>query len=156
MNVRQIVLVLALLAVLVLAFWPQPEETGVIEPVRRAGAPASHAVPAAGPTQTVGVRFATSTGNLFPTQTWRPPPAKIKPAAPLPPPPPAPPEFPFSYSGHWLEDGVDRVFLSQGENLVRAKVGDVVAGNWRLDKMEEGSLVFTYLPLDMQKNLRTK
>ncbi|MDD4880268.1 MAG: hypothetical protein PHX10_01715, partial [Gallionellaceae bacterium] len=126
----------------------RPVAAGSTGGPRSAGTPATATAPAA--------RFASLAGNLFPNQTWQPPPPKAKPVVAPPPPPPAPPGFPFAYSGRWLEGGDERVFLSQGETLLRAGVGDVVAGQWRLDKLEEGSLVFTYLPLDMQKTLRTK
>ncbi|MFA5082770.1 MAG: hypothetical protein WC474_09515 [Hydrogenophilaceae bacterium] len=159
MSARRIVLVLALLAALLLAFWPQPKEAGVVEPAHRA-ARSGAAVSTGGPRPAVAsapvARFASLTGDLFPSQTWQPPPPKARPIVAPPPPPPAPPGFPFAYSGRWLEGGEERVFLSQGETLLRVKSGDVVAGQWRLDKLEEGSLVFTYLPLDMQKTLRTK
>ncbi|MDQ1303628.1 MAG: hypothetical protein QG595_1611, partial [Pseudomonadota bacterium] len=45
------------------------------------------------------------------------------------------------------------VFLVQGEQPVPIKTGQVLPGNWRVDKITEGTVVFTYLPLDMQSTL---
>lgn len=161
MNPRRIVLAAALLVVVLLAFWPQAEpEQEVIESVHRARAPAVAAVeaPVPAPVPAMGgdVRFARLSGNLFPSQSWQPPPVKARPAALLPPPVPRPPEFPFEYYGRWAEGGSETVFLNLDERLLRAKAGDIVAEEWRLEKIEAGGVEFTYLPLDMRKILRIK
>jgi hypothetical protein len=159
MNGRSLVLILALAVTALLAFWPMPEdEAGLVDPVRKshpAAARSGGAAAAPAKAEPV-VRFAVLDGDLFPSQTWRPPPPKAKPVKPLPPPPPEPPEFFFSYFGRWVEAGKEVIFLKQGERLMRTAVGEVVAGQWRLDQVGPGGLVFTYLPLNMQKTLRTQ
>lgn len=150
MKARAILLALALLAALLLAFWPQPDEEYAV-----VGA-AARSRPPAGPA--AGVRFVPLAGDLFPAQTWRPAPPRPRPIAapaPQPEPPPAPPDFPFDYAGRWTEGSGEVIFLEHGDRLFGVRPGDVVAGAWRLDRMEAAGLVFTYLPLDMEKILRT-
>jgi hypothetical protein len=158
MKARLPTLLLALAGVALLAFWPRPEEADVVgAKARRAAvrAPAIQAPASAPAKATAGpaVRFADLDGDLFPAQTWRPPPPGPKPVKP---PPPAPPEFFFGYFGRWLEGGKEVYFLKQGDQVMRVRVGEVVAGAWRLDRVEADGLVFTYLPLNMAKTLRTK
>jgi hypothetical protein len=89
--------------------------------------------------------------DLFPRQTWVPPPP---PYTPPPPPPPAPPPLPFKYLGRWVEGGQLTVFLVQGgQPIPVAAAGQVLPGNWRVDEITARSVVFTYLPLDMQSTL---
>jgi hypothetical protein len=162
MNKRVVLLIVALIVTVLLAFWPQPEEQSrVVEPkhrVQSSAAKLSHpTTPSTAQKQVEPpVRFAELDGDLFPSQTWRPPPPKPRPVKPLPPPPPAPPDFFFSYFGRWLEGGKEVIFLKQDDQVMRTHIGDVVAGQWRLDQVEAGDLVFTYLPLNMQKTLRTQ
>lgn len=158
MNMRQRWLAAALVAALVAAFWPAGEES-VVEgtrnaPLRELPAAAPQAGPGEAPVRPSGPvsaeRLPRMQANLFPRQTWVPPP---KPIIPPPPPPPAPPPLPFKYLGRWVEDGQSTVFLVQGEQPIPVKPGQVLAGNWRVDEITARSVVFTYLPLDMQSTL---
>jgi len=88
--------------------------------------------------------------DLFPRQTWVPPPP---PYTPPPPPPPASPPLPFKYLGRWVDDGRLTVFLVQGDKPIPVEPGQVLPGNWRVDEITVRSVVFTYLPLDMQSTL---
>lgn len=91
--------------------------------------------------------------DLFPRQSWAPPPPPPRPRVSLPPPPPSPPPLPFNYLGRWLDGGKETVFLLQGDRPLPIDVGQVVSGNWRVDEITRGKVVFTYLPLDMQSTL---
>jgi len=159
MNTRQRWITLALIVTLAAAFWPGREDSDeVVESAARedraarlqapshvgADGPAQQAAPAA------RERLAAMQGNLFPRQTWVPPP---KPYIPPPPPPPAPPPLPFKYLGRWVDDGRLTVFLVQGEQPIPVATGQVLPGNWRVDEITARSVVFTYLPLDMQSTL---
>jgi len=168
MNVRRIVLAAALAATLAAVFWPQEEtrELATVEAVRR---PAS-AAPAAAKEQTLASaeqaapvaggavrepaapRFTPEmAADLFPAQTWVPPPPP-PPKPPLPP-PPAPPPLPFKYLGHWAEADGEVVFLAHGNGVLRARGGEVLPGGWRVDEIARTRVVFTYQPLDMQRTL---
>jgi len=98
-------------------------------------------------------RFSESTGpNLFPAQSFRPP--RIQAAARVVAPPPMAPDLPFTYVGAWTEQGRETVFLSQGDAVLSAHLGEDLPGGWRLDSVEPDSLTFTYLSLNQQRNLR--
>jgi len=161
MNTRQRWLALALIVTMVAAFWPGREDSDeVVETVRRADkqAPAATAVAKSGASAPQAApatreRLARMQANLFPSQTWVPPPPPPKPYVPPPPPPPKPPPLPFKYLGRWVEDGQQTLFLVQGEQPIPVELGQVLPGNWRVDEITERTVVFTYLPLDMQSIL---
>ena len=91
--------------------------------------------------------------NLFPRQSWLPPP----PPAPPPPPPPKPvaPPLPFQYRGSLLDDGKVTVFLFQQMRQILAKEGDIIDNIYRLDSISPQSIAFTYLPLNEKQQLST-
>jgi hypothetical protein len=160
MNTRQRWLALALIATLAAAFWPGREDSGeVVETVRRVdrsvhpGTPAVAGNTASQTAPAVRERFARMQANLFPRQTWVPPPPPPKPYIPTPPPPPKPPLLPFKYLGRWVDGGRQTLFLLQGEQPIPVQPGQVLSGSWRVDEITEQTVVFTYLPLDMQSIL---
>ena len=93
-------------------------------------------------------------GDLFPAVSWveAPPP-------PPPPPPPAPvipvaPPLPFRFVGKVEEEGGKTIFfLSAGTSVISARVGDAIDSLYRLDRFENGSLIFIYQPLQAQQPL---
>lgn len=156
MTTRQRLLAAALVATLAATFWPAGEDPveGVVRSAPRHAQPASPAA-AEARVQTdvpavVAERLPRMQADLFPRQTWVPPPP---PYTPPPPPAPAPPPLPFKYLGHWLEGGRLTVFLVQGKQPIPVEPGQVLPGNWRVDEITARSVVFTYLPLDMQSTL---
>lgn len=157
MKPRQAILVLVLIATLAAAFWPadEPEFSAVVEPARRAApaVAAAPAVPVAAPAPAAPRFGPTMAADLFPAQTWAPPPPP--PVPPPPPPPPAPPPLPYKYLGRWIEAGRETVFLATGNAVVGVHGGETLAGGWRLDEVARGRLVFTYLPLNLQRTLGT-
>jgi len=161
MTTRHRWLALALIATLVAAFWPGREDSGeVVETVRRVtqqakpiAAPAAVERSASQTAPAARERLARMQADLFPTQTWVPPPPPPKPYVPPPPPPPKPPPLPFKYLGRWVDAGQQTLFLVQGEQPIPIQLGQVLSGNWRVDEITERTVVFTYLPLDMQSIL---
>lgn len=162
MNTRQRWIALALVVTVVVAFWPGQEDSDqVVEQVARGeratrplvAQPAEERPSAQQASPTARERLAGMQGNLFPRQTWVPPPPKPKPYVPPPPPPPQPPPLPFHYLGRWIDGGTLTVFLMQGEQPIPIKQGQVLLGNWRVDEITERTVLFTYLPLDMQSTL---
>lgn len=159
MNARHGVLAVALIATLVASFWPTSEDD-TVEPVTRERPPrelpvadAQPTAPApatAQPAPVAAERLVSMQADLFPHQTWVPPP---KPYVPPPPPPPKPPPLPYKYLGRWIDDGQLTVFLVQGEQPIPVMPGQVLSGSWRVDEITARSVVFTYLPLDMQSTL---
>ena len=149
-------LALALLATLAAAFWPQgrnPEEEVVEAATRSPAEPRRAAVAPQEKAHTEPVRMADMQADLFPRQSWAPPPPPPRPQISLPPPPPSPPPLPFTYLGRWMDGGKETVFLMQGDRPLPIDAGQVISGNWRVDEITRGRVVFTYLPLDMQSTL---
>jgi hypothetical protein len=75
--------------------------------------------------------------------------------APPPPPPPRPqaPPLPFKYFGQAIEDGRTTVFLLRGENSYVAQVGSKLDGTYRVDRIDDRVIVFTYLPLGTRQEM---
>jgi hypothetical protein len=83
-----------------------------------------------------------------------PPPA----SAPPPPPPrpvaPRPPTVPYRYIGQMTEPGNGgSAFLSLGEKLIHARVGDVLEGDYQLKSVAARELVFVNLKLNQTVTL---
>jgi hypothetical protein len=106
--------------------------------------------------------------NLFAEKNWAPPPVITKPVnlVALPPlitPPPVPtappepqaPEFGYAYMGKVQEAaGKPLVFLIKNDRLYEAAPGDVLEATFRIDSIEGGKMVVTYLPLNKQQTIR--
>lgn len=93
--------------------------------------------------------------NLFPSQSWLPPPP------PTPPPsvsPPAPPPQPFTVAAQWRFKGQSKIVVLQGKQARytlcnactvegRIRPGTVFEKDYRLDTLTDASVVLTYLPM---------
>lgn len=121
----------------------------------RVAATASQIPAADTATQPAPERLGLSQVNLFPVQTWYVPPPPPPPPPYVPPPPPEAPPLPYSYMGRWQEGGVTTVYLTRGTLPLSVRAGQVLDGVWRLDALANGSLNFTYLPLNQTRSLRT-
>ena len=112
--------------------------------------------------------------NLFPNQGPQamaarnaPLPALNRPkeeaAQPVPIPAPVPasaPAFPMKVSGVWVDGAQRKIVLTKGDSTVilcqgcgagaSPKIGDVLERNYRLEKIENERITFTYLPLQLE------
>jgi hypothetical protein len=156
-NTRKLLLGSLLLLTVLAAVWPTPDhetaapgyETGKSTYRPRAVAAVLDAafaplVRAAAPEPTAPA------GNLFPQQTWTPPPppTAVKPVAVAPP-------LPFTFAGRYTDGDKITVYLMEGGQMHRVRQGETVNGNYRLDKIEQASISFTYLPLGTTQSLPT-
>jgi hypothetical protein len=70
---------------------------------------------------------------------------------------PEAPPLPFRYVGKMIEDGKLAVFLSRGEDSYSVhagqKRGQKIDEQYRVDKVTETSVTFTYLPLKTKQTL---
>jgi hypothetical protein len=107
---------------------------------------------------------APQTGDAFGARDWNPPPRRLTPkeaaaqramAEPPPPPPQAPP-LPFTYVGMLGSEDETIVFLAQQDTNHAVKKGDVINGTYRVDEVDSGRVVLTYLPLDQRQTLSAK
>src|SRR5262245_24130845 len=65
---------------------------------------------------------------------------------------PEAPPLPFRYVGKMIEDGKLAVFLANGDEAVTAVAGQQI-GDYRVDKVTESEVQFTYLPLKTKQSL---
>jgi hypothetical protein len=63
------------------------------------------------------------------------------------------PPLPFAYLGKAIEDGKLEVFLSRGEQSYSVRAGQKIDGEYRIDKVTQSSVTFTYLPLKTRQTL---
>ena len=80
-------------------------------------------------------------------------PADVPPAAPVPVAAPQPPPLPFKVLGRYVEDGEAVIFLQHGEQNVLARVGDLVGEHYKVEEVQQGALVLTYVPLGVKQVL---
>jgi hypothetical protein len=85
----------------------------------------------------------------FAPKSFAPPPAQQQAAAPAKPEAPA---LPFRYLGKLIEDGKLSVFLANGAESITARAGERI-GDYRVDKVTESEVLFTYLPLKTKQSL---
>lgn len=84
----------------------------------------------------------------------------------LPPPPPPPqgasssapvaPRFPHSWVGRVNDDAVQRAVLAGTVNTWVVRAGDVIEGQWRIDRIQERTMTLTYLPLAQSQTVSMK
>lgn len=67
--------------------------------------------------------------------------------------PPAAPPLPFRYLGKIIEDGQLAVFLNRGEKNYSVHSRQKLDDEYRIDKVTESSVTFTYLPLKTKQTL---
>lgn len=158
LNQRQFMLASALVLTLLAAFFapPKPEEELVeANKVRSAkitdGTSQTETIVENSAVHSVEKRkwVTEKSNNLFPSKLKPlPPPIVLAPQVPLPPPKPIAPPLPFVYIGKVIEEGKLTVFVSKQQQNYLLKGGEVIEGTYRVDKVESGRLVFTYLPLE--------
>jgi len=89
--------------------------------------------------------------DIFAVRSWDPPPAAaplVAPAAPQAPP------LPFRFLGRIVEaDRGSAYLLADGSRVVVVGVGDMIGKNYRIEKYENGRLLFRYRPLNLRQTL---
>jgi len=66
--------------------------------------------------------------------------------------PAGPPPLPFKYLGRMIDGGKLEIFLEQGQEFIAVEPGQRI-GAYRVDKVTEEQIVFTYLPLKAKQTL---
>lgn len=97
-------------------------------------------------------------GNAFGSISWYvppPPPPPVKPLPPPPPPPPSPPPMPFSYLGHYQDGATLIIMLTKGDRIYTVSEGAVIDNTYRVERVRDGQLELTYLPLNMKQIIKT-
>ncbi len=70
-----------------------------------------------------------------------------------PPPRPAEPPLPFTYLGKVIDEGKLSVFLTTGATHYSVQQGQTVARDYRVERITEAAITFTYLPTGSHKVL---
>lgn len=92
--------------------------------------------------------------DIFAVRTWEPPPAPAAPAAPVAPPAPQAPPLPFQYLGRIVDaERGPSYLLDDGSRVLVVGVGDLIGKNYRLEKHENGKLLFRYRPMNVRQAL---
>ena len=93
--------------------------------------------------------------NAFKSTSWY----VAKPAPPPPPPPPPPeptaPPLPFTYMGRYEDPPKLLVILASGSKVYTVSEGDVIDGNYRVDRITDSVVNLVYLPLNINQSLST-
>jgi hypothetical protein len=76
-----------------------------------------------------------------------PPQEEVKQSAPVAPP------LPFAYLGKVVDGGRTTVFVARGEENHALETGQTVAGTWRVERITDQAVTFTYLPLRQKQTL---
>lgn len=136
-------------------FWQDTPQSPPAPPVARVAKPVEAApVPTPEPPTSAVI-------DLFPAQTWVPPP----PPTPVDNSPPKPPPLPFTVAAQWRYENQSKIVVlrangSQYTLCNRCSVpGRIVPGkmldaHYRLDKLTDTAVVLTYMPLKHVSTLR--
>ncbi|CAD5203355.1 hypothetical protein [Pseudomonas sp. FEN] len=114
------------------------------------------------PTDAAAPSPAPSVVDLFPSQSWLPPPPPVEPTKPA---APQAPPMPFSVSAQWRYQGQSKIVVLQGQGVRytlcqscsvegHIRPGATFDKGYRLDKLTDTSVVLTYLPLRQVTTLR--
>lgn len=98
-------------------------------------------------------RFISGGDSVFAVPPWsRPKLVEIPPAPAMPrlalAAPSAPP-LPFRFMGRYTEDGRPAVFLLQADQTWVAQEGEMVAGNYKVERIDSNSIHMRFLPLNV-------
>ena len=90
------------------------------------------------------------TVDPFAPRSFAPPPPKM---ADAPPARPTAPPLPFTYLGKVIDGGKTVVFVARADENYAIEQGQTVAGAYRVDKITEAAVSFTYLPMKTKQTL---
>lgn len=170
MTQRGVMLVLALAATLIAAYFAPAKDDAVVQPADRP--PVSDAVPRpipvpvrqegrrpAGAAEVLGLRSRDDLdgdeSNLFAALSWEPSPTKVEAS----PPPaaesaePRAPPAPLQLLGRYQEGDRTAMFATFNGDSVVLWPGENINHEWRVDVIEAGQVVLTYLPLGQKQSL---
>jgi hypothetical protein len=92
-------------------------------------------------------------GELFPSQSWAPPPRPAPAVTEAAPPAPTPPPMPYRVAGRVVHDGVAHVVLAKGDRVLTVRQGDTLDDGYRVEAIGARGVTLVYLPLNMPQQL---
>jgi hypothetical protein len=66
---------------------------------------------------------------------------------------PTAPPLPFTYVGRMIDGDKTAIFLARGDESLSVVAGQTIAGEYRVDRVTETEVQFTYLPLKTKQSL---
>jgi hypothetical protein len=166
---RQLALGAALVATLAATAWvaTRPEdEAGVVAPARRPAA-TPVAAKASAAAAAVAARAPWAEVAVEQLAAWQPAPPPPPPPAPAPapvaaepPPPPVAPPPPYQMIGRVVEGegaaAAEVALLSGPNRALSVKRGDVIDGQWRVERVTPAGVALTWLPGGLPQNIAFK
>jgi hypothetical protein len=171
MTQRRVMLVLALAATLLAVYFAPAKDDAVVQVVERPAVSDAAPRPVLAPTQPEGRRSAVAAevlglrsrddldgddSNLFASLSWEPPPAtRVEAPPPTASEPVAPraPPAPLQLLGRYQEGDRTAMFATFNGDSVVLWPGENINPEWRVDAIEAGQVVLTYLPLGQKQSL---
>jgi cohesin domain-containing protein len=92
--------------------------------------------------------------NPFSSQNWTPAPAPRVAPAPAPAAAPVAPPLPYRYVGELVLPTGTQVFLARGDDTFRVSEGETLDGEYRVESLKAGELVFVHLASGQHQTLR--
>jgi hypothetical protein len=86
----------------------------------------------------------------FAPRSFTPPQPRL---ADAPPARPSAPPLPFTYLGKVIDNGQTSVFVARGDENYSLEAGQTIAGSYRVDKITDTAVTFTYLPMKTRQTL---
>jgi hypothetical protein len=91
----------------------------------------------------------------FSAQSWVPAPRpSASAAAPAAAPPPSAPPLPYRYVGELVLPTGTQVFLARGDDTFRVSEGQTLDGEYRVESLKPGEMVFVHLPSGQQQTMK--
>lgn len=160
-STRWMVLLGALAATVVAIFYPTEPDAAAPTTAEQPAPVKQVAMPGAAPTpDEQRARWIAADADPFASKQWqpaplpeppKPPPAPLATAEPVAPPPPAP--LPFHFVGQ-MNDGEDRVvYLSYGDQVLLARLGDVLERTYKVVSIDAAHIQFESLPTGLTQTL---
>jgi hypothetical protein len=91
-----------------------------------------------------------SRSTLFASQSWQPPPPRVR---PQPAPPPMAPPLPFKFVGKLVQEGRLSILLAKGDSVIPVKEGETLDGTYRIESITDTQITLVYLPLAQKQTL---
>lgn len=89
--------------------------------------------------------------DIFAVRSWEPPPVAAEIAVET---APQAPPLPFRFLGRIVEaDRRPAYLLADGARVVVARVGDPIGADYRVEKYQNGQLLFRYRPMNLRQAL---
>ena len=86
----------------------------------------------------------------FAPKSFAPPPPKTAALAPA---KPSAPPLPFTYLGKVVDGGKTSIFVARGDENYSLEPGQTIGGAYRVDRITERDVTFTYLPMKKRQTL---